>query len=166
MIIALGLIIAIILIKYKPIYKVSISGTELGYMDTKNSWQEYIKDEIIENQKINVDSVEIKTNPEYELKLVSRNIELNEEEIVSKIKDNIVLTYKYYEIGLENDIIEKVKTIEEAEELTNIIKEGNKELNLIIDDKYTQNEEEVKISDFETVKKDISVKVNQILAQR
>ena len=32
-IIAFGLIIAIILIKYKPMYKVSISGEKLGYIE-------------------------------------------------------------------------------------------------------------------------------------
>ena len=165
-IVAFGLITAIILIKYKPIYKVSIAGTELGYTDTKKSLQESIKNEIIQNENVNVDSVEIKDNPDYELKLVNRDIETSNEQIVSSIKDNIIVTYKYYEIALENDVIEKVNTIDEAEELTNILKEENKELNLTIDEKYTQNEDEVNVADMEIAKKEISVKANQVLEKQ
>lgn len=165
-IVAFGLITAIILIKYKPIYKVSIAGTELGYTDTKKSLQESIKNEIIQNENVNVDSVEIKDNPDYELKLVNRDIETSNEQIVSSMKDNIIVTYKYYEIALENDVIEKVNTIDEAEELTNILKEENKELNLTIDEKYTQNEDEVNVADMEIAKKEISVKANQVLEKQ
>ncbi len=165
-IVAFGLITAIILIKYKPIYKVSIAGTELVYTDTKKSLQESIKNEIIQNENVNVDSVEIKDNPDYELKLVNRDIETSNEQIVSSMKDNIIVTYKYYEIALENDVIEKVNTIDEAEELTNILKEENKELNLTIDEKYTQNEDEVNVADMEIAKKEISVKANQVLEKQ
>ena len=165
-IVAFGLITAIILIKYKPIYKVSIAGTELGYTDTKKSLQESIKNEIIQNENVNVDSVEIKDNPDYELKLVNRDIETSNEQIVSSMKDNIIVTYKYYEIALENDVIEKVNTIDEAEELTNILKEENKELNLTIDEKYTQNEDEGNVADMEIAKKEISVKANQVLEKQ
>ena len=70
-IIATLLIASIIIFVYKPIYKVSIAGTELVYTDTKKSLQESIKNEIIQNENVNVDSVEIKDNPDYELKLVN-----------------------------------------------------------------------------------------------
>ena len=82
------------------------------------------------------------------------------------MKDNIIVTYKYYEIALENDVIEKVNTIDEAEELTNILKEENKELNLTIDEKYTQNEDEVNVADIEIGEKEISVKANQVLEKQ
>ena len=37
--VAFGFIIAIILIKYKPIYQVSISGEQLGYVQNKEAFE-------------------------------------------------------------------------------------------------------------------------------
>ena len=57
MIIAFGFIIAIILIKYKPVYKISISGEEIGYLSNMDNIEEEIKDSIEETENKNVDSV-------------------------------------------------------------------------------------------------------------
>ena len=46
--IALRIIMPIILIKYKPMYKVSISGEELGYIENKQALEETLKEEITE----------------------------------------------------------------------------------------------------------------------
>lgn len=51
--IAIGFIIAIILIKYKPSYIVSISGKELGIIQNKQSLEELIENKVIAtSQKI------------------------------------------------------------------------------------------------------------------
>ena len=42
MAIGLGLIIAIILIKYKPTYEVNIQGIKIGYVNSKNSLEDKI----------------------------------------------------------------------------------------------------------------------------
>ena len=76
--IALGIISAIIFIKFKPIYQVSISGQEVGYIESKTELEDNVKQTINENNE-NVDSVKITIEPEYELKLVNRTIETNEE---------------------------------------------------------------------------------------
>ena len=70
-IIGIGFIIAIILIKYKPIYKVTISGEEIGYVQNKKEFKESLKTSLIEENK-NVDNIELKSDPEYELKLINR----------------------------------------------------------------------------------------------
>ena len=41
-----GLIIAIILVKYRPTYEVSIQGINLGYVNSKNAFEEKISEEI------------------------------------------------------------------------------------------------------------------------
>ena len=43
-------IAAIILIKYKPIYQVSISGIELGYINKKGALEENIKSKNFKNR--------------------------------------------------------------------------------------------------------------------
>ena len=126
-VIAFGFIIAIILIKYKPIYRVSISGEEIGYVQSKEAFEENIKEKVLENQEKNIEAIDMKENPEYELKLVDRTLRTNEEQIVNKAEENLIITYKYYEIAVNNETVELLNTIEEAEELVTQIKEENEE---------------------------------------
>ena len=153
-VIAFGLIIAIILIKYRPVYKVSISGEEIGYIENIQAFEENLKQDIIEQEDKNVDNIDIKSNPEYELKLVNRTLKTNEQEVTSEMEDEVVVTYKYYDIAYKNETIESVNTIEEAKELVNELKKENenKELDLSIIEKYTNNEQEVDTSNIEVAK--------------
>ena len=152
--IALGIIIAIILIKYKPMYKVSISGEELGYVENKQALEETVKEEITENTDKTIEDISLNKEPEYELKLVSRTENTEEKEVVQELKEETTVTYKYYEIAVQENVVEKVNTSEEAEELVNEIKEENnsEEIDLSIVEKYTQNEEEADTSDLEVAK--------------
>lgn len=109
----------------------------------------------------------MKQTPKYELKLVNRALKTEEDKIVEKVEDNLNITYKYYEIALSNETIEAVNTIEEAEELVNNIKENNEEeLDLVIIENYTQNEEEVKTNSVEIAKQEINEKVQEEKAKK
>lgn len=167
-IIGFAFITAIILIKYKPTYIVKISGEELGYIQNKEAFVESIKNEIIENENKNIDSIDIKETPEYELKFVDRTLKTNEEQIVNNIQEDILITYKYYDIALNNKTVESVNSLEEAEDLVNKVKEENKdeELDLSIIEKYTQNEDEVKTTDIEIAKNDINTKIEETKAEK
>lgn len=159
--VAFGFIIAIILIKYKPIYQVSISGEQLGYVQNKEAFEESLKENAIVEGK-NVDNVVLKTNPEYELKLVDRTLDTNEEELVSEIKEDVVVTYKYYEIAVANQTVETVNTKEEAEELVEQLK-GNEldNVDLSIIEKYTEEAENIDTTSLEVAKSTIEEKVEQ-----
>ena len=161
-----GFIIAIILIKYKPIYEVSMSGEEIGFVENKNAFIENLRKEVEEGK--NVDTVDLNEIPEYELKFVDRTLETNEKEVASKIEENLVVTYKYYEVALNDKELEKVNTIEDAENIVNQIKEENegKELDLTIVEKFTQNEEEAVTEDVELAKTDIQIKVEEIIQEK
>lgn len=80
----------------------------------------------------------------------------------------MIITYKYYEIALNNETIELVNTIEEAEDLVNNIKEENteKELDLSIREKYTQNVEEVKTTEIEVAKTSIQGKIEETIQKQ
>ena len=155
--IALGIIIAIIFIKYKPMYKVSISGEELGYVENKQALEEILKEEITESSDKTIEDISLNKEPEYELKLVSRTENTEEKEVAQELKEETTVTYKYYEIAVQENVVEKVNTSEEAEELVNEIKEENdsEEIDLSIVEKYTQNEEEVDTSDLEVAKANV-----------
>lgn len=170
MIIAVGLITAIILIKYKPIYKVSISGKEIGYIKNKQAFEENIKQVIINEEDKSIDSINLKENPEYELKFIDRTLKTNENEIATVMKNELEITYKYYEIALNDNAIEAVNTIEEAEQLVNEMKDNKQneeqELNFSIVEKYTEDIEEVNTNDIEIAKSNIEQKINNQIEQK
>ena len=91
MAIALGIIIAIILIKYRPVYIVTLSGKEIGYIDDETKLEDRIQQEIINMEGKNIDFVSLEEMPNYELKLVNRTQETNEEEIMIALKENAIL---------------------------------------------------------------------------
>lgn len=166
-IIALGFIIAIILIKYKPMYKVSIFGEEIGYVENKQALEETLKEEITENTDKTVEDVSLKDEPEYELKLVSRAENTEEKKLVDELEEEMTITYKYYEIAVQETVVEKVDTSEEAEELVNEIKKesNSDEIDLSIAEKYTQNEEEVNTSELEVAKLNIQETVENAIEE-
>ena len=169
-IISFGFIFAMILIKYKPMYKVSVSGNEMGYIQNKEALEEKVKEAILEKEEKNVDAIDMKTIPKYELKLVDRTIETKEEEMVANIEKDleVAITYKYYEIAVNQETIDSVNTMEEAEELVKQIKEKKeeKEIDLSIIEKYTEKEEDIKTKDLEVAKKDIETKIEQTINEQ
>lgn len=159
---------SMVIIKNKPMYKVSILGTELGYVQNKQELEQKVKESILQEEEKNVDSIDIKTSPEYELEFVDRTIETKEDQIIEIVKQDVDITYKYYELALNNEAIELVNTLEEAEDLVNQVKEENqeKDLELSIVEKYTEKEEEIATtSEVEVAKNDIQVKVAKKLEE-
>ena len=165
--IALGIIIAIIFIKYKPMYKVSISGEEIGYVENKQALEETLKEEITENTSKTIEDIQLNDEPEYELKLVNRAEDTEDKTLVEELKEEVTVTYKYYEIAVQETVVEKVDTSEEAEELINEIKEQNnsEDIDLSIVEKYTQNEEEANTSDLEVAKANVQETVQTAIEE-
>lgn len=162
-----GFIMSMVIIKNKPMYKVSIAGTELGYVQNKQAFEQKVKESILQDEQKNIDNIAIKTNPEYELEFVDRTIETKEEPIIETVKQDVDITYKYYELALNNEAIELVDTLEEAEDLVNKVKDENqeKELDLSIVEKYTKKLEEVTTNELEVAKNDIQGKVTKKLEE-
>ena len=159
--IAIGFIIAIILIKYKPMYEVKIEGTTIGYVENKKSLNEKIQENVENYSKENIESAELTATPEYELKLVNKSQDENEDEVIIALQNELEITYKYYEIASNNEVIENVKDEETAEKLVNEIKElSNNEVELTINEKTTKELEEIQIDDLEVAKENTVEKLN------
>ncbi len=148
-------------------YKVSISGEELGYVESKLALEESVKEDIINDSNKNVETVDLKEQPIYELKLVNRNENTEEDKIIEKAKEDATVTYKYYEVALNNNVVETVDTSKEAEELVSEIKNDgiNENINLSIVEKYTSNSEEIKTNDLEVAKVNIENKVSETIKE-
>ena len=148
------LILAIIFIKYKPVYEVTIAGEKLGYIEKVDEFKNLIEEKIINQEGEYIANISLIEEPEYNLKLLSRTSNLNEEELIEKLKEcDTITTYKYYEVALNNETKSYVKTIEEAEKVVNDIKEefanDDLELNLQINEKYTESIENVDTNSLE-----------------
>jgi len=116
------LILLSILIKFKPVYEVDLSGERLGYIQNKENIEENFKN-YIEDTSGNVAFKEQLGAPEYEFKLINRDEETNEEEILLALEENIVkTTYKTYAVTVDGSKQAIVSTEEEAAEVIEIIK--------------------------------------------
>ncbi len=148
-------------------YKVSISGEEIGYVENKQALEETLKEEITENTSKTIEDIQLNDEPEYELKLVNRAEDTEDKTLVEELKEEVTVTYKYYEIAVQETVVEKVDTSEEAEELINEIKEQNnsEDIDLSIVEKYTQNEEEANTSDLEVAKANVQETVQTAIEE-
>ena len=120
--VAFGFIIAMVFIKYKPVYAVSISGEELGYVQSETEFNKEIEENVENYSAKNVDTVTLSAEPEYELKFVNKSEETNEDSILVAMQKEMKITYKYYDILLNNEKIDSVDTKEEAEEILSKVK--------------------------------------------
>lgn len=169
MAIALGIIIAIILLKYRPTYIVTLSGEEIGYVKSGTELDNRIQEEIIDMEGKNIDFVSLNEMPTYELKLLDRTQKTNEEEIMVALKDNASIMYKYYAVVLNNETQAFVENIEEAEQTVNQIKEQHKneaiKLDLQITENYTENMEEVGIETVQIAQAQVEQKVSALIEE-
>lgn len=160
-VIAFGFIIGMVFIKYKPVYAVTLGNENVGYVESKEEFEKEIEENIINYNGKNVDSIEIKDAPTYELKFVNKKEETNEQEIIIAMQKDMSITYKYYEIALNDEVVESVDKMEDAEKLVNELKQENEELNLTITEKVTQNAEEINTDEIEVAKANISSKLEE-----
>ena len=138
--VAAVIIVAAVVILYKPIYKVTINGEKIGYCEDKEALQNKINDymENGEEGQKNVAFVQIDDMPEYEMCLQKKGITTNDEEIFNKIKDTGVTYYRYYAIADDNKEKIYVATFDEAEKAIKELKKKNSKnsADLTIVEKY------------------------------
>lgn len=137
-IIATSIIIAIIAIKYKPAYAVTISGKQVGYIENKERLDKKINN-FLNNKEGAIAFIEATINPEYDFVLVNRNTETIDPQIYAKVKDTAITTYKTYAITIDGEEKTNVDTQAQAEEIVNKVKDGVQEevnLDLAITEKF------------------------------
>ena len=159
--VAYSLINGMLFMKYKPVYAVTIGDENVGYIENKDEFEKTIKENVINYTSKNVDSVEIKETPIYELKLVDKEEKTNESEIIVAMQKDMVITYKYYNILLDDEVVDAVDTNEQAQNLIAELKNDNEKLNLTIEEKVTTNAEEIKTDIVEVAKNNLKEKIEE-----
>lgn len=159
-----------IYVKYKPLYKVTLNGKVIGYVESKGKMQEKIND-FANNLEGNVTSIKIEAMPEYKLELVSnvKESETNEAEILAAVKENSEIKCRVYAIKLDGNIKASVNSMEEAKGLIETIKSETTEgvvLNFDIEEiEQIKEEADANLASIEVAKlsinQDVQVKVEE-----
>ena len=156
------MIASFIYMKYKPLYKVTLNGEVIGYVENKEKMQEQI--EAFENNLVgNITSIEVKEMPQYELELVSsvKESETSEEEVLAKIEEEATIMCKTYAIKLDDNIKANVNSQEDANTLINEIKSETTEgveLNLTVEEEVKEKKE---VEEIETTTEIAKLNINQ-----
>ena len=132
------IMVAILAVKYKPAYSVTIAGETFGYIDNKERLEKKINN-FLNNTEGAIAFIEATINPEYNLVLINRNIQTKDSEVYAKVKDTAITTYRIYAITIDGEEKTRVDSEEEAEKIVNQVKEGLQEgvsLDLAIVEKY------------------------------
>ena len=149
-VIAAILMLLLVFAKYKFVYLTNIFGEDVGYISNIEEFEERINKEILNPKQKNVAFVDLDEKPEYNLRLISKNEDTNEDQILSKISDHAKVTYRFYGITLDDEQRSIVESFDEAEVLVAEIKEeysdSIEDLNIGIKELYTTD-----MAEFETV---------------
>ena len=162
--IALFIIITIILMKYKLVCSVSISGEHIGYVQDKELVEKQINDKLALEGTGNVAYVDC-TTPEYSLTFISNNTEVNDDYVIAKIEENTKITYKYYAVTLNGKQKSVVDSLEEAEKLVTDMKEkyeDNIKFTIGINELYTQDSNEYETVDIKVASKEVNTELKKI----
>lgn len=150
-VIALLLIIGIVACFYKVSYNVVVDGVQIGYTDNKSKLQSKINTYIEngEGEDENVAFVQVDSLPEYNICLLKRDVQSNDEEIFDTIKSEGTPYYRYYAILEDGTEKSYVSTFAEAEEIVNKLKEkdSNNIEGITIEEKYESQLAEISTVD-------------------
>ena len=125
---AFVIVVAVITVKYKPVYGVKLSGEQIGYVEDVDKFNQEITDNIKNYKTKNVCDVSIQEEPQYEFKFVSRTEETNESDILIAMQQDMIIKYKYFDICINNEKIDSVDTLEQAEALCKYYNKDIKQL--------------------------------------
>ncbi len=164
------MIIAIILIKYKPIYSINILGEEIGYTQNKQNFTDIVNKEILESNVQNMQIISTDIKPEYKLKLINRDETISDSVALAYLKQNAKVTYKFYEVTLGDKAKSCVDSLDKATKIVEKIKENHpgddNDLNIQIVERYTENKDEVDIDSIEVAQENLQKEINNHSRQK
>lgn len=166
--IALTIIIAIIFIKFRPAYAVSLNGEEIGYVGDEEEFKQEINENVLVPEEENVAFVELE-NVQYTMSLVSRN-QVDEQAVMTKLAESAKNIYRVYEVADLNNEEDKiyVNTMEEAEEIVQNLKEAYSEIepDLVINTMYLENVDEVNEENIQIAKEKMTQELQTELEEK
>lgn len=163
-IIAIGIFIitAVILMKFKPVYAVYLDEQEVGYISNKNELEQAIEENLYNNQEENIAFSEINTDIKYKCKLVEKNQELENEQVLLAIKEKSDITYFEYAVNVNGEERKYLKTEEEAKKVAdNVRQELKDETSVSVQTLYTKNLEVETSQELENMSNEILQEIKE-----
>ena len=148
--VSLLFILGIVASFYKISYSVSIDGKMIGYTDNKSKLQSQINDYIENGENENVAFVQVDNLPEYNICLLKRDVNSNDDAIFDTIKSAGTTYYRYYAVLENQEEKVYVSNFSDAESIVSKLKEQNSSNvdNIIISEKYeTELKEMITVED-------------------
>ena len=96
--VALLIVIGFIASFYKVSYSVNIDGEMVGYTDNKSKLQSQINDYIENGEGENAAFVQVESLPEYNICLLKRDVNSDDDKIFDIIKSDGTTYYRYYAV--------------------------------------------------------------------
>ena len=147
MLLGCSIMMALLLMVYKPVYSVSYADEDLGYVQNKNVLEKNIDNYLKYGDSENVGYVILKETPIYTFKLAKKDIETKDEEIYSYIKEKCDVYYKVYAVEADEKEVCLVETLEAAQQIVDDVNEKQKKLTkkskVTISEKYEKEYEAV-----------------------
>ncbi len=142
LLIAFAIVVTIILIKFKPVYEVSIDGVQVGYIQDKNSFENLIQEEIVNKQGDNIAFTDLTKTPTYKLTMADVK-QTNESEVFTQIQESSITTYRLYAVAVNDEQRSVVNSKEEAELAVENLKQEYSDkienLNITVQEVFTQD---------------------------
>ena len=125
-----AMILTVVCVKYKPAYKVTIAGEQIGFITDKKVMEAKVE-KYINDTSGNIAFREISNLPEYELNLINRDKETKEKAVMLAVQDLTTTTYRCYAVTSNGEQKAVVSSNEEADAIINQIKQDlNEEIDL------------------------------------
>ena len=121
--IAAIMIFALVAYFFKPTYSVTLNGEFIGYTKNKSQLQARINEAIQQGDGANVAFKQVDIMPEYQLCLLKRDVETNDDAIYDKVMEHSTTYYRYYAILEDGETKYYLATFDEAEDVLNQLKE-------------------------------------------
>ena len=121
--VALLIILGIIASFYKISYSVNINGEMVGYTDNKSKLQSKINDYIENGDNENAAFVQVESLPEYNICLLKRNVDTDDDKIFDLVKADGQTYYRYYAVLENQEEKAYVSSFADAENIVNKLKE-------------------------------------------
>lgn len=122
-VIAAIMVMGLVAYLFKPTYSVRLNGEFIGYTKDKSGLQARINNAIQKGDGENLAFIQINSMPEYELCLLKKDVQTDDEEIYNNIMGQGTSYYRYYALLEDGQEKYYLSNFEDAEKVVNQLKE-------------------------------------------
>jgi murein DD-endopeptidase MepM/ murein hydrolase activator NlpD len=121
-----SIVLSLMLLVYKPVFNVSLKDKDLGYVKSKLSMQYKVNEYLQYGDADNIGYILLEESPKYEFRLIKKEIETNEDQVLASIKSESEVYYKVYAVTVDEKEVCMAETLEDAQKIVDGVNEKQK----------------------------------------